>query len=223
MPIYDSAFRTKTSHAPTAATSTPAMAGPMARETLIAMLFSATADDSSSGRNEVRHDRRPGRHHDGGADPEREDEAEQHPRRRQVEQCQDAKRAGDDQQVDLERRSAAAADRRCRRSRPPAARAASPEGCQPLPPAPPSTATTKARSSASRPRRPASRCRRSRRSWRSRGCGRAGAVAGSTRTAPRDRDGSAGCWIRWLRRRWRGLRRRPRPFAHPSSITSSST
>ena len=48
MPIYDSAFRMKTSHAPTAATSAPAMAGPIARDTLMAMLFSATADGSSS-------------------------------------------------------------------------------------------------------------------------------------------------------------------------------
>ena len=40
---------TNTSHAPTAATSRPAIAGPIARETLIAMLFSAIADGISPG------------------------------------------------------------------------------------------------------------------------------------------------------------------------------
>src|SRR6185369_1267131 len=39
-----------TSHGPTTATRTPAMAGPIARDTLIAMPLSATADCSSSGR-----------------------------------------------------------------------------------------------------------------------------------------------------------------------------
>ena len=39
MPMYDSAFSMKTSQAPTAATSTPAIAGPIARDTLMAMLF----------------------------------------------------------------------------------------------------------------------------------------------------------------------------------------
>ena len=38
-----------TSRAPTAATRTPAIAGPMVRDTLIAMLLSATAEGRSSG------------------------------------------------------------------------------------------------------------------------------------------------------------------------------
>ena len=50
MPKYDSAFSTKTSHGPTAATRSPAIAGPIAREALMATLFKATADCSSSGR-----------------------------------------------------------------------------------------------------------------------------------------------------------------------------
>ncbi len=48
MPMHERAFSANTSHAPTAATRTPAIAGPMARETLMAMLFSATAGCSSS-------------------------------------------------------------------------------------------------------------------------------------------------------------------------------
>ena len=63
--MYDRAFSTKTSHAPTAATRTPAIAGPIARETLMAMLLSAMADGISSGRDEIGDDRRPRRHHHG--------------------------------------------------------------------------------------------------------------------------------------------------------------
>jgi hypothetical protein len=48
MPMLDSASSAKTSQGPTAATSTPAIAGPIARDTLMPMLFSATAEDSSS-------------------------------------------------------------------------------------------------------------------------------------------------------------------------------
>jgi hypothetical protein len=48
MPTQDSASSAKTSHAPTAATRTPAIAGPMAREMLMPMLFSAMAEGNSS-------------------------------------------------------------------------------------------------------------------------------------------------------------------------------
>ena len=48
MPTYERAFSTKTSHTPTAATRTPAMAGPTARAALMATLLSATADGISS-------------------------------------------------------------------------------------------------------------------------------------------------------------------------------
>ena len=47
--MYESALSMNTSQAPTAATSTPAIAGPMARDTLMAMLFSAMAAGMSSG------------------------------------------------------------------------------------------------------------------------------------------------------------------------------
>ena len=63
MPKYDNAFSRKTNHGPIAATRTPAIAGPMARDTLMAMLFNATAEDSSLGGNELRHDGGPRRHH----------------------------------------------------------------------------------------------------------------------------------------------------------------
>jgi hypothetical protein len=43
MPIYVSALSAKTSHGPIAATRTPAMAGPTARDALMPTLFSATA------------------------------------------------------------------------------------------------------------------------------------------------------------------------------------
>src|SRR5947199_1500933 len=48
MPTHDNAFSANTSHTPTDATRTPAIAGPMAREMLMPMLFSAMADGSSS-------------------------------------------------------------------------------------------------------------------------------------------------------------------------------
>ena len=46
MPMYDSAFRMNTGQTPSDAMISPAIAGPTARETLIAMLFSATAEAS---------------------------------------------------------------------------------------------------------------------------------------------------------------------------------
>ena len=54
------------------------------------------------GRDELGYDRRPRRHHQCGTDPEREREPEQHPRGHDVEQRQDPKRTGDDQQIDLD-------------------------------------------------------------------------------------------------------------------------
>ena len=55
------------------------------------------------GRDELGNDRPPRRQHHRCADPEREGESEQYPYARKLQQGQDAKRAGNDQQIDLDR------------------------------------------------------------------------------------------------------------------------
>ena len=58
MPMYDKALRPNTSHGPMAATSTPAMAGPIARDTLTATLFERDGRTQLVGRDELRDDGR---------------------------------------------------------------------------------------------------------------------------------------------------------------------